>query len=173
MTGIDQRRRAELYLRGDTYGTYDAQQAVLRRVRELEAADVFDESMVAQEWERIRTVDEDRRDGALATYEEFSEWAQRNGHSLEPAFEERTRSYVGLDRADEVVVFPVVSLAVYEGERLEAVFPCSDGQRTYRVQDCLYAFERGDEAWLAQFDAVTVDRTEPLLEPGLDAPTTV
>jgi len=166
---LDQQRRAELYLRGDTYGTYEAQQEVLRRVARLEADDVIAASSVAEECQRIRTMNEDRRDGALATYGEFAEWGQRNGFALEPAFERRTRSYVGLNRVDDVVVFPVVSLAVYEGERLQAVFPCSDEERNYRVQDCLDAIERGDEDWLAQFDAVTVDRTEPLLEPGLEA----
>jgi len=35
--------RAELYLRGDTYGTFDAQQDVLNSVRALEADDVLDE----------------------------------------------------------------------------------------------------------------------------------
>lgn len=161
-------RRAELYLRGDTYGTFDAQQAVLNRVRALEAGDVIDEATVADEWQRIRTLGEDRRSGALATYREFAEWAERNGYSLSPAFERRTRAYVGLDRVDDVVVFPVVSLAVYEGQRLRAVFPCSDGEETYAVRDCLDAFERGDPDWLARFEGITVDRTGPRLAPGLE-----
>jgi hypothetical protein len=111
---------------------------------------------------------EDKRSGALATYEEFRDWAERNGHSLEPAFERRTRSYVGLDRVDEVVVFPVVSLAMYDGSQLKGVFPCTDEDRTYTVGDALEAFERGDADWLAQFDSVTVGRTQPWLEPGVD-----
>lgn len=171
MQALDQRRRAELYLRGDTYGTYEAQQDVLARVRRLEGQDVIDESAVADEWQRIRTMNEDCRDGALATYGEFSKWARHNGYSLEPAFEQRARSYVGLNQVDDVVVFPVVSLAVYENDELQAVFPCSDEERNYRVQDCLDAFERGEADWLARFDAITVDRTEPLLESGLDART--
>jgi hypothetical protein len=162
-------RRAELYLRGDTYGTFDAQQDVLTRVRALEADGVLDEADVAGEWQRIRTLNEDTRDGAIETYREFEAWAERNDHSLAPAFERRTRSYLGLDRMDDVVVFPVVSLAVYEGEHLQAVFPCSDEQGTYTVPDCLDAFERGDDAWFAQFDAVTVERTEPHLDAGLQA----
>ena len=166
---LEQHRRAELYLRGDTYGTYDPQQDVLARVRDLEVNDVLDESTVADEWQRIRTTSEDCRDGALTTYEEFSEWTDQNGYSLEPAFEQRSRSYVGLNQVDEVVVFPVVSLAIYDGPDLQAVFPCSDEERIYRVQDCLDAFERGDRGWFAQFDSITVDRTEPLLEAGLEA----
>ncbi|WP_018258228.1 HTH domain-containing protein [Halomicrobium katesii] len=94
----DRQLRAELYLRGDTYGTYDAQRDVLQRVRELETENVIDESTVADEWQRIRTLNEDRRDGALASYDEFAAWAQRNDYALEPAFERRARSYVGLIR---------------------------------------------------------------------------
>ncbi|WP_262176385.1 HTH domain-containing protein [Haloarcula laminariae] len=165
----DTHLRAELYLRGDTYGTFDAQQQVLNRVNRLEANGVFTESMVAGEWQRIRTMAEDTRSGALATYEEFDDWADRNDSSLEPAFEHRTRTYVGMDQVDEVVVFPVVSLAIYDEKRLQSVFPCSDGEHVYTVGDALDAFERGDEAWLAQFDAVTVDRTEPWLEAGVEA----
>jgi len=161
--------RAELYLRGDTYGTFDAQQQVLNRVNRLEANGVFAESMVAGEWQRIRTKAEDARSGAIATYEEFADWADRNGSSLEPAFEHRTRTYVGMDQVDEVVVFPVVSLVLYDDTRLQAVFPCTDGEHVYTVGDALDAFDRGDEAWLAQFDTVTVDRTEPWLDAGVEA----
>jgi len=164
----DTHLRAELYLRGDTYGTFDAQQQVLNRVKRLEANGVFSDSMLAGEWQRIRTLAEDKRSAALDTYSEFADWAEQNGHSLSPAFEQRTRSYVGLDQVDEVVVFPVVSLAVYDEDDLQAVFPCSDAERTYTVGDALEAFERGDEDWLAQFDTLSVDRTEPLLEPGVE-----
>lgn len=169
MTPTDDALRAELYLRGDTYGTFDAQQSVLNRVGRLEAVDGIDEAAIAGEWQRIRTLDEDCRDGAVATYREFDDWAIRNGYDLAPAFERRTRSYVGLDRVDDVVVFPVVSLAVYEDRDLQAVFPCTDPDRAFTVQDCLDAVERGDPGWLAQFDGVTVDRTEPLLAAGLTA----
>lgn len=162
--------RAELYLRGDTYGTFDAQQQVLNRVNRLEANGVFSESMVAGQWQRIRTMAEDARSGALATYEEFEDWAQRNGSSLEPAFEKRTRDYIGMDRSERIVVFPVVSLALYDETTLQAVFPCSDGDTTYTVGDALDAFERGDDAWLSQFDTVTVDRTEPWLDAGVELP---
>jgi hypothetical protein len=74
-----------------------------------------------------------------------------------------------MDQVDEVVVFPIVSLALYDATQLQAVFPCSDVEHVYTVGDALDAFERGDEAWLAQFDTVTVDRTEPWLDAGVEA----
>jgi len=162
-------RRAELYLRGDTYGTFEAQQALLDRVRALESGDALVDVDVEWSWEHIRTIGEDHRDGALATYSDFADWAERNGYGLAPAFEQRSRGYVGLDRVDDVVVFPVASLAVYEETDLQAVFPCADDDVNYRVQDCLDALERGEEDWLAQFEPVTVDRTSSRLEAGLGA----
>lgn len=162
-------RRAELYFRGDTYGTFDAQQDVLNRFRRLETESVLAKANVAGEWQRIRTLDEDKRNGAIETYREFAEWAERNDHSLSPAFERRTRSYLGLDQVDDVVVFPAVSLAIYEGEDLQAVFPCAHDEETYSVPDCLDAFERGDTDWVEQFDSVTVERTGPRLDAGLQA----
>lgn len=167
-TTSDTAFRAELYLRGDTYGTFDAQQQVLNRVKRLEANGLISESIVAGEWHRIRTRAEDPRDEALTVHEEFNDWATRNGFSLEPAFERRTRAYMGLNRVDEVVVFPVIALAVYEAERIQAVFPCTDEDRAHTVGDALDAFERGDDGWLTQFDALTVDRAEPLLEPDAE-----
>jgi hypothetical protein len=164
-TTTDSGLRAELYLRGDTYGTFDAQQQVLNRVKRLEANGIFSDSIVAGEWQRIRTRAEDARDAALAVHDEFQAWAERNGFSLAPAFERRMRSYMGLPRVDEVVVFPVIALAIYEDDRIQAVFPCTDEDRAYTVGDALDAFDRGDADWLTSFDAVTVDRTEPLLDP--------
>ena len=162
-------RRAELYLRGDTYGTFDAQQAVLNRMRTLEAEDVLDAASVDGGWQRVRTIDEDGRAGALATYREFDSWARRNGYSLGPAFEERQRAYMGLERLDDVVVFPVVTLAMYEDDQLRGVFPCSDGDQVYRVNDCLDALEAGDEEWFARFDSITVDRDSPWLDVDVSA----
>ena len=95
----------------------------------------------------------------------MSEWARENGYSLEPAFERRQRAYVGTDVVHDVVVFPLVSLAVYEGTDLRAVFPCSgeDSDLHFGVRDCLAAFEDGDEGWLERFSPVRVDRVEPRL----------
>lgn len=157
--------RAELYLRGDAHGVFDVQRQVLNRVERLEANGTLGESIVAGDWQPVRARAEDARSDALSTYEEFRAWARHNGHSLEPAFQRRTRTHLATDRTDEVVVFPVVALALYDERDLQAVFPCTDEDRTYTVEDALDAFERGDEGWLTQFDGVTVDRTEPALEP--------
>ncbi|WP_459195094.1 HTH domain-containing protein [Halosimplex sp. J119] len=162
--------RVELYLRGDTYGSYDRQQRVLERVEDLDADGVVADAEVDASWQRIRTPEQDSRDEALATYEELREWASENGYRLEPAFQRRQRSYIGTDVVHDVVVFPMASLAVYAENDLQAVFPCADesGEIHYSVQDFLDAFESGETDWLEQFAPVTVDRAEPRLTAGAD-----
>lgn len=156
--------RVELYLRTDTYGTFDAQRRALERAQTL----VEDDAVAALEKERVHRVqtrDEDGRPGALDTFEEFETWARRNGVNLAPAFQRRTRSYQGLNRIDEVVLFPVVSLAVYEGDRLRAVAPAT-GRPEATVWDCFDALETGGRDWLERYDATGVDRTTPLMAAG-------
>jgi hypothetical protein len=163
-------QRIELYLRGDTYGSYDRQQRILGRVEDLEADGVVTDTEVDASWQRIRTPEQDSRDEALATYDEFGDWATENGYRLEPAFERRQRSYIGSDAVHDVVVFPMASLAVYEGSDLQAVFPCADetGAINFTVQDCLDAFESGETDWFEQFATVAVDRASPRLTVNAD-----
>ena len=74
-----------------------------------------------------------------------------------------------VDRVDDVVIFPVTTLAMYENDQLRAVFPCSDEEHVYHVSDCLDAMEDGREDWLDQFDSITVDRRGPWLESDVSA----
>jgi hypothetical protein len=155
----DKTLTAELYLRNDASRLLGPDEMVHRAER-LAANGPLGDSTVAGRWHRHQTPAENWSGEAMATYREFDGWATRNGFTLEPGFERRTRSFVGMDDTEEVVVFPYVALALYADESLVAVFPCSDEDRTYTVGSALEAFERGDEAWLRQFDPVGVERTE-------------
>lgn len=103
----------------------------------------------------------------MATYETFEAWAERNDLSLDPGFQQRTRGFIGADGVEEVVVFPVAALAVYRDDELAAVFPCSDGERTYTVERALEAFEQDDTDWL---DGVAPDATDTV-EPASESAT--
>ncbi len=156
--------RAELYLRSDTFGTYDAQQRVLDRIQDLDDRGVFDAAHIAAQWDGLATYETDFRSEAVRTYEEFEDWADANGFSLEPAFDRRPRFVPGKEELQECVVFPVVSLAIYEDDTLRAVLPATDELSHYTVHEALEGFERGDvDRWLSRFTGVTVDRTEPRL----------
>jgi hypothetical protein len=158
--------RGELYLRNDTYGTFEVQREIADRVERLAADGPLGAATVGDCWQSIHASIEDCRDEALETFDVFGQWAERNGFTLEPAFQRRTRSFLGTDREQEVVVFPVVSFALYEDDALQAVFPCSDadGARHHSVGDCLDAFESCHWEWFDQFRSLTVDRDEPLME---------
>lgn len=158
-------RRAELYLRTDTIGTYRAQKRVLDRIRTLDEAGVFDEAGVASRWQGVETYAGDVRPEAIRTYEEFQDWADANDFSLEPAFEERRRYLPGTTELHDAVLFPVVALAIYVGEDLRAVLPASDEYSHYTVHEALEGFERRDlDRWLSRFRGVSVGRTEPHIE---------
>jgi hypothetical protein len=159
--------RIEAYLRRDTYGTFDAQRRVLDRLGDLEGGGVLG-AVGTDRWHARQTMEYDHREGALATYEEFLDWARHNAADLEPAFERRIRTLIGGTEAREVVVFPVICLAVYRTDRLRAVFPSSVDGTHFTVHDCLDAFESGNvDRFLSRFTPREVERTTPHL--GEDA----
>lgn len=163
-------RRLELYLRGDTYGTYEAQQEVIERVRRLVSNPDLDQTVLKDGWRQVHTRGEDRREGALSTYEQFERWAAQNDLSLEPSFQRRTHTSLLTERTYEVAVFPVISLAAYEDDNLRTVIPCTDGDDHYSVHDFLDAAERGKlEEWLGRFDPVEVDPERLLADVAVSA----
>ena len=160
-------RRAELYLRTDTYGTYDAQQRAIDRLRTLEDEGVLAAGRV-ERWAGIEINEYEGRESALATYDEFQDWARRNDADLEPAFQRRPRRTLGRRGVTEVVVFPVIALAIYSGEDLRAVFPSRAGDRHYTVEECLDALEVGTtNRLLGRFRGRPVERTGPLMEAAI------
>ncbi|GGM60099.1 hypothetical protein J2752_001748 [Halarchaeum rubridurum] len=46
-----------------------------------------------------------------------------------------------LGRSVRTLVLPELTLAVYEGDDLAWVFPCTDGTRTWTVSDCFDGYE--------------------------------
>ena len=81
---------------------------------------------------------------ARSTYEEFREWAERSGHDLEPGFSTHTVGSLVDDEEETVIRFPVVCLAVYDGDELLAVAPCSTEEEVRTVDDCLEALQSGE-----------------------------
>lgn len=130
---------AELWLRQDTYGTYEAQQEALDRMRALEAEGVLGDSTVAGWGKQVLTFEADVRTEADAALAAFERWAEQADASLEPAFDRRTESPLLSTETYEVAVFPVVCLALYEGNDVRGVFPCTSDGDVYTVQQALAA----------------------------------
>ncbi|WP_121822498.1 HTH domain-containing protein [Halostella salina] len=129
----------ELLMREPVYGTHNRQQSVVRELRELESAGRVDEVDVTT-WGKRLVLDDDRDRHTSSTarerFREFEAWAERTGHSLEPAFARRTLR-IDPDAAPKAVVdLPVICLAVFD-DGLRAVLPCADGDETYTVDDGL------------------------------------
>ena len=72
------------------------------------------------------------------TVAEFTQWADVNGYTLRPAFEWRS---VDTETGDGQIVTPLITLAVYRGERLQAVYPHVDGNTVHTIHDGVEALE--------------------------------
>lgn len=122
------------------------------RVRRLAADDTVTDVRV-RTWTSVRPALEELSDtgrSVTQTVDAFRSWAEQHDCTLRPGFEQReTTSMVSRRSATELQV-PIASLAIYEGETLQCVAPCSDGERTYTVDDCVTALET-DRADLVPF----------------------
>ncbi|RKD95224.1 HTH domain-containing protein [Halopiger aswanensis] len=138
--------RVEVFLRTRTPpGVVERLRDLVARARRLEATDSVTDVRVTNWAPVCPTLEELSDDGpsVAPTVATFRSWADREGYSLEPGFARReTSSRLEDCHAAEIQV-PIVSVAVYEGERLQCVTPCADGERTYTVAECLEALERG------------------------------
>lgn len=113
------------------------------RARRLEDRRAIAEVEV-KTWTTVRPALEalgDSEPAVSSIVDAFEEWADRAGYSLAPAFARcETGSLLSRDSRAELRV-PLASVAVYEGETLRWVAPCSDAERSYSVEDCLAALE--------------------------------
>lgn len=73
------------------------------------------------------------------TVAEFRQWADMNGHTLRPAFE--WRSIDSTDTGERQIVTPLITLALYNGERLQAVYPHVNGNEVNTIHDGIEALE--------------------------------
>lgn len=71
--------------------------------------------------------------GMRDTVAEFIHWADANGYTLRPAFE--WRSADSETDGESQIVTPLITLALYNGERLQAVYPHVDGDEVNTIHD--------------------------------------
>ena len=133
----------ELFVRSSVpAGARDSQSAVRERLRALEADETIEEATV-RTWEKRVPVDAgDAERDTHRTYAAFDNWARRRGVSLTPFFDTRECHSSITGESHTALVLPVMSLAVYEGDRLSAVFPHADEDRSYTVAEALGALGR-------------------------------
>ncbi|MFC7138285.1 HTH domain-containing protein [Halosimplex aquaticum] len=140
--------RAELSVRETLPEPAARQRARLRaRLRDLETAGRIDGFDVSDSPKRIRRENPtsvDARDRYLA----FTQWARDRGVSLRPSFQTRECYAMDTGEKGEWIVFPAISLAVYDDGDLAAVYPHADGEEYHSVADGLstLAGTNGDES---------------------------
>jgi hypothetical protein len=76
------------------------------------------------------------------TMAEFTKWADAHGYTLRPAFEWRSADSADAGKKQHgQIVTPLITLAVYTGERLQAVYPHVDGEDVQTIHDGVEALE--------------------------------
>ncbi|MFC7154619.1 HTH domain-containing protein [Halomarina halobia] len=83
-------------------------------------------------------------DETIETFRRFRRWAERQGVSICPPFERRTRVSEITNERREILRTPLVCLAIYVDDRLGAVFPHTEGERTYGVTEVTATLRAGD-----------------------------
>lgn len=127
------------------------QKRLCGRLEELQTAGVIDEVAVNR-WGTYVYLDDDQilteTAPAHAAIAGFRRWADRKGYDLKPAF----RTYSSADDAGtadvidpwQVIRLPLVCIAVYDGETLRQVAPCSAGDRVCTVSDAIATLEHDE-----------------------------
>ena len=135
----------ELFVRSSVpAAAYESQSAVRERLRALEAAEDL-EGATVRTWEKRVPVDADMAErDTHRIYATFDEWARGRGVSLTPFFDTRECHSSITGESHTALVLPVMSLAVYDGDRLSAVFPHADDDRSYTVGEALDALENDE-----------------------------
>lgn len=74
---------------------------------------------------------------AIETVGQFRAWAERNGVSLLPFFDERTQHSRITDEEYSEIVFPIMCAALYRGDKLAGVYPHADDDSVVTIRDFL------------------------------------
>jgi len=132
----------EMFVRGQSeMGVRDQQRRVIEGLSELEetgAIDEFDVHVWGKEVSPAAVREgTDCHRSTIGRVNEFAEWAEANGASLEPTFRRRRVTSSITDEDHTVISLPVMCLAVYEDEELDSVYPCHVDGTTCTVHESL------------------------------------
>ncbi|WP_255190863.1 HTH domain-containing protein [Natronobeatus ordinarius] len=80
----------------------------------------------------------------LEAFERFDRWADERGVSVQPPFRERTVTSTVTGESKDVLVTPMLCLAVYRNDELHAVFPHTDGEETVTASEAIATLRTGE-----------------------------
>lgn len=118
-----QERRVAVYLRETVpLAARSRQLSVLGRLRALESAGGIDE-LTVDSWANHVTDLDPMATGQLTAYTGFDTWARAHDSDIHPAFDAHDCVCSFTDQSFRRTTFPVVCLAIYEGDELLGVYP--------------------------------------------------
>lgn len=116
----------------------------IETLRACEAKGAVD-AVVLRSWpDKVSLGDDDSFREVIDVFRRFERWADRRDVVVRPPFEVRTTSATFTGAEKEVLVTPLIAVAVYRDDSLHGVYPHSDGENTYTVADAIGTLRTGD-----------------------------
>jgi hypothetical protein len=136
-TERDGERRARLYVREDLPATARRRrESVVEQLATVDASGHLAEYEIVSWPKRFARHDTDHT-SVREQFNAISQWARERGVRLTPFFGTRECYSMETGAKDDWVVLPVFCLTVFEGGRLQDVYPHADGETTRSVFDGL------------------------------------
>lgn len=103
------------------------------------------DAVLLRSWpERVALTDGSPHPEVVDAFERFERWADRRNVSVRPPFEVRTTTSVVTEETRDVLVTPLLCLAIYRGESLVGVFPYTADGTTHTATDAIATLRSGE-----------------------------
>lgn len=142
---LDQQLTVHLYVRGDS-PSVKQRDDVIERLKRLERQDRITEFRI-HPWPRAISLDlvtESEGEEIHEVVRTFERWADQHDRDIQPSFDVRTADSSITGQSDELLVLPVMCVAIYHEGKLVDIAPCRDGKSIRTVQDALDAIAAED-----------------------------
>jgi len=143
-----ERRRVQVFVRSllPPLGTKGTQEALIRRLDDLTAAEILDDVSVTVTGNRLCLCETctgtDAGTNLLDSFNELNEWGGEFDASVAPFFETRELDASLTNETARALVPPRIAVALYCDESLAGVFPCEMGDSTLATADLVAALDR-------------------------------
>lgn len=103
------------------------------------------DSLLLRSWpEEVSLDDGSSYPEVVDVFERFERWADRHDVSVRPPFETRTARSLATGEETEMLVTPLLCLALYRGDDLVGVYPHTDGEESVAATEAIAALRTGE-----------------------------
>jgi hypothetical protein len=147
-TDRDERTTVDLYVSAGNTAVWNRQANVIERLEQAEAEGRIDHFSV-QVWAKKLSVSGPMaaskfHRSAVKSIREFESWAEAHDRDVEIHCERESTTCEFTDAEFHTLRPPAVCVAVYHGDQLSGVCPCTVDDEVRSVEDVLTAIESGD-----------------------------